>query len=82
MRLAVNKLDMESDNLCYIINLPVCIQCDQVFSGEITTSGFINYYIRSKITTVPYSSIFFPKKWGGGKNFLDTKIFPDNHLLN
>jgi hypothetical protein len=20
-------------------------QCDQVFSGEITTSGFINYYI-------------------------------------
>jgi RecQ family ATP-dependent DNA helicase len=36
------------------------MQCDQVFSGEITTSGFRNYYIPAKITTVPYFSIFFP----------------------
>ena len=57
-------------------------QCDQVFSGEITTSGFINYYIRVKITTVPYFSnfsIFFPyfpqKSWR-------EKIFSENHLLN
>ena len=26
----------------------------QVFSGEITTSGFINYYFRAKITTTSY----------------------------
>jgi hypothetical protein len=42
------------------------VQCDQVFSGEITTSGFINYYIRSKINT----------------HFFVHQNFPENHLLN
>ena len=57
-------------------------QCDQVLSGEITTSGFRYYYIRAKITTVPYFSnfsIFFPyfpqKCWRENKNFLRSKIF-------
>jgi hypothetical protein len=40
-------------------------QCDQVFSREITTSGFINYYIRG----------------GGQKNFSGEQYFPENHHL-
>ena len=65
------------------------VQCDQVFSGEITTSSFINYYIRSKITTVPYFPHFsiFPKMLasgggGGGEHFFVHQNFPENHLLN
>jgi hypothetical protein len=68
-------------------------QCDQVFSGEITTSGFRNYYIRAKITTVPYFSNFsrffhiFPENVGEGggedaKKIFRRTFFPENHVLN
>ena len=37
-------------------------QCDQVFSGQITTSGFKNYYFRSKITTSGFKITIFGLK--------------------
>jgi hypothetical protein len=54
------------------------MQCDQVFSGEITTSGFRNYYIRAKITTVPYFFHIFPKNVGErGEN---QTFFPEKNF--
>ena len=50
-------------------------QCDQVFSGEITTSGFKNYYFRAKITTVPYFSNLTSGGGGGAKNVFRTANF-------